>query len=66
LYAVQVGSTVNEFDPVCEVQSDKANVEITSPYSGTIRKLYGEVGDIVKVSSTLRHANASNSNLVSI
>jgi Biotin-requiring enzyme len=48
---VQVGDNVSEFSPVCEVQSDKANVEITSPHVGLVRKLYGAVGDMIEVGS---------------
>lgn len=40
---------VQQFDLLCEVQSDKASVEITSRYAGTIRKIYFQPGDIVKV-----------------
>jgi hypothetical protein len=40
---------VQQFDLLCEVQSDKASVEITSRYAGTIRNIYFQPGDIVKV-----------------
>ncbi len=30
------GDTVEEFGRVCEVQSDKATFEITSPYAGAL------------------------------
>lgn len=36
---IKVGDTVNEFDEICIVQSDKASVTITSRYSGIIKKL---------------------------
>ena len=38
-----------EFDQLCEVQSDKASVEITSQYEGTVRRLLHTEGDIVQV-----------------
>lgn len=41
------------FDKVCEVQSDKASVEITSRYAGTITHLHHAVGDLVQVGETL-------------
>lgn len=46
---VQVGEQLGEFGPVCEVQSDKANVEITSPHTGLVKKLYVSVGDMIQV-----------------
>lgn len=41
------------FDKVCEVQSDKAAVEITSRYAGTITRLHHAVGDLVQVGEPL-------------
>ncbi|KAI6785654.1 branched-chain alpha-keto acid dehydrogenase complex [Emericellopsis cladophorae] len=46
---VEPGATVEEFSPLCEVQSDKASVEITSRFPGTVKKLYYEAGDMAKV-----------------
>lgn len=48
-----VGDTIQQFDKICEVQSDKANVEITSRYDGIIRELKYEVGQLAKVGSPL-------------
>ncbi|KAL0027069.1 hypothetical protein WJX79_003187 [Trebouxia sp. C0005] len=50
---VEQGSRVEEFEKICEVQSDKAAVEITSRYAGMIKKLHHTVGDIVQVGSPL-------------
>ena len=47
---VEEGQVVSEFDPVCEVQSDKATVEITSRYEGKVQKLaYSSSGSMIKV-----------------
>ncbi|CAH0017176.1 unnamed protein product [Clonostachys rhizophaga] len=46
---VEPGATVEEFSPLCEVQSDKASVEITSRFSGTVKKLYYEAGEMARV-----------------
>jgi 2-oxoisovalerate dehydrogenase E2 component (dihydrolipoyl transacylase) len=47
---VEEGQAISEFDPVCEVQSDKATVEITSRYEGTVERLaYQSTGSMIKV-----------------
>lgn len=43
---VQPGARVEHFDKICEVQSDKASVEITSPFDGVIKKLHYEPDDM--------------------
>jgi 2-oxoisovalerate dehydrogenase E2 component (dihydrolipoyl transacylase) len=49
---IQKGDKVKAFDRICEVQSDKATVEITSRYDGTIITVHHAEGSIVKVSYT--------------
>lgn len=44
---------MDEFAPVCEVQSDKASVVITSRYKGQVSQIRFHPGDIVKVGETL-------------
>ncbi|KAF4841685.1 Lipoamide acyltransferase component of branched-chain alpha-keto acid dehydrogenase complex [Colletotrichum siamense] len=46
---VEPGARVEEFSPLCEVQSDKASVEITSRFSGVVKKLHYDAGDMAKV-----------------
>jgi len=50
---VKEGDKVEEFSKICYVQSDKAAVEISSRYEGTILALNYKVGDIAKVGSAL-------------
>merc|ERR1719163_2598511 len=42
---VKEGDVVKEMDNLCSVESDKASVELTSPYSGTVTKIYNKVQD---------------------
>ncbi|XVE82171.1 hypothetical protein DITRI_Ditri15bG0125400 [Diplodiscus trichospermus] len=50
---VQEGDEVEEFQPLCEVQSDKATIEITSRYKGRVADILHVPGSIVKVGETL-------------
>ncbi|PCH33133.1 CoA-dependent acyltransferase [Wolfiporia cocos MD-104 SS10] len=50
---VKPSGTVQIFDPLCEVQSDKASVEITSPFDGVLKDILVKEGDIAKVGSGL-------------
>lgn len=50
---VDIGATVKVDDPIVEVQTDKAAVEITSPKTGVIRKRNGKEGDTVFVGDVL-------------
>lgn len=50
---VQEGDVVEQFDNLCEVQSDKASVTITSRYDGKIVKLHKMVDEIALVGKPL-------------
>jgi pyruvate dehydrogenase E2 component (dihydrolipoamide acetyltransferase) len=52
-WLVKEGDTVKEDQPLVEVMTDKATVEIPSPKAGTILQLFGKEGEIVKVGSVL-------------
>ena len=44
---------MSQFDSICEVQSDKASVTITSRYDGVIKKLYYNLDDTAYVGKPL-------------
>ncbi|PPQ83842.1 hypothetical protein CVT25_000901 [Psilocybe cyanescens] len=52
-WSVKTQTTIQSFDPLCEVQSDKASVEITSPFDGVVKELLVKEGEIAKVGSGL-------------
>jgi 2-oxoisovalerate dehydrogenase E2 component (dihydrolipoyl transacylase) len=52
---VKAGDKVEQFDKLCEVQSDKATVEITSPFVGSIASLAYAAGEIAKTGTPLLH-----------
>ncbi|KIM34560.1 hypothetical protein M408DRAFT_325927 [Serendipita vermifera MAFF 305830] len=52
-WSVKPLAVVQTFDPICEVQSDKATVEITSPYDGVIKEILVQEGEIAKVGKAL-------------
>lgn len=59
---VSPGDTINQFDRVCEVQSDKASVEITSRYDGIVSLLCGNVGDVMRVGQPLLYIAPTTTN----
>lgn len=50
---VSVGDEVNEGDIILEVETDKAAVEIPSPYTGTVEEILVKPGDTVQVGDVL-------------
>jgi pyruvate dehydrogenase E2 component (dihydrolipoamide acetyltransferase) len=50
---VSVGQAVKEGDIILEVETDKAAVEIPSPYTGTVFEILVKPGDTVKVGQVL-------------
>ncbi|KAF8252264.1 hypothetical protein K440DRAFT_577930 [Wilcoxina mikolae CBS 423.85] len=50
---VEPDARVEQFDKLCEVQSDKASVEITSRYDGVIKKLHYQTGEMAIVGKPL-------------
>ena len=50
---VKVGAHIKEDDPLLDVMTDKATVDMTSPVEGTVTAIHGEVGSMAPVGSVL-------------
>ena len=50
---VKAGDHVEEDQPIADMMTDKATVEMESPVTGTVLRLAGEVGDQVAIGSML-------------
>ncbi|MCJ7843280.1 2-oxo acid dehydrogenase subunit E2 [Lederbergia sp. NSJ-179] len=55
---VKPGDKIEEDDTLCEVQNDKAVVEIPSPVAGTVEEIYVEEGQTATVGQSLVKFNA--------
>ena len=49
----QEGETINEFEPLLEVNTDKVDTEIPAPASGTVLKIIMQEGQVAKVGELL-------------
>lgn len=52
-WLVEVGQEVSTTDNLCEVETEKAVIEIPVPYAGTVLELKAAVGDAVEVGSVI-------------
>lgn len=61
---VKPGDRVSQFDNICEVQSDKASVSITSRYDGFIRKLHYKIDEIALIGEPLVDIELDEENVI--
>ncbi|GAB3071931.1 dihydrolipoamide acetyltransferase family protein [Salinicoccus sesuvii] len=52
-WLVQPGDTVEEYDPICEVITDKVTAEVPSVYNGVLKELLVEEGETVEVGTPI-------------
>src|SRR5919197_1738829 len=52
-WLVQEGGEIHEDDPLVEIQTDKATVEIPSPYEGTVLRILVAEGEVAPVGAAL-------------
>lgn len=58
---VTVGSTVNAEDSLVTLESDKATIEVPSPYTGVIKEIFAKIGDKVSEGSVILTIEISDS-----
>src|ERR1700712_3816108 len=49
----QVGDTVEEYEPLVEIITDKVNAEVPSPISGTLSAILVQEGETVEVGALI-------------
>jgi pyruvate dehydrogenase E2 component (dihydrolipoamide acetyltransferase) len=52
-WKVKAGDVVKESQTIAEMQTDKALVEVPTPWAGTITELCGKAGDVIPVGAVL-------------
>ena len=50
---VKVGDKISEDQPLADMMTDKATVEMESPVSGVVTKVAGEAGDVIAIGAML-------------
>lgn len=60
-WLVQPGDSVKSDQPIAEVMTDKATVEVPTPTAGTVKELHFKAGDVVKVEATLLTLSSAGS-----
>jgi 2-oxoisovalerate dehydrogenase E2 component (dihydrolipoyl transacylase) len=54
-WLVSVGDTVEEYEPICEVITDKVTAEVPSSYTGTIKEITVNEGEAASVGEVICH-----------
>lgn len=58
-WLVKEGDSVKEDQDLLEIETDKAVLTLNSPYTGKIKKLHGQEGEIIKVGDVLTTVDAN-------
>ena len=57
-WRVQPGDQVRRGDILCEIETDKTNVEVESPFTGRVGQLLVQAGETVEVGAPLAEFEA--------
>lgn len=60
-WLVKPGDQVKADQPVAEVMTDKATVEVPSPFAGTVKELKASEGDVIPIETTILTLEAGGS-----
>jgi pyruvate/2-oxoglutarate dehydrogenase complex dihydrolipoamide acyltransferase (E2) component len=63
-WKVSVGDKVNKDDVLCEISTDKVDMDLESPYSGKIINLIATEGDMVNVGETIAEIETEEDSLL--
>ncbi|WP_421787765.1 dihydrolipoamide acetyltransferase family protein [Hyphobacterium sp.] len=58
-WRIKVGDTVEEDQPILDVMTDKATVEVPCAVNGTVTKIVGEPGDVIPVGTEILFIDTS-------
>lgn len=61
-WLVEVGDKIEEYEPICEVITDKVTAEVPSTEAGTITKILVNAGETIKVGAPICEIESENEN----
>jgi pyruvate dehydrogenase E2 component (dihydrolipoamide acetyltransferase) len=63
-WKVAIGDIVNKGDVLCEISTDKVDMDLESPYSGEIINLIADEGDMVNVGEPVAEIETEEDSLL--
>ena len=64
IWLKKVGDPVKAGEPVCEVTTDKVDMEVESPFDGTLARITAQVDDVVKVGDPIGYITTDADDLL--
>ena len=63
-WKVNVGAKVNKGDVLCEISTDKVDMDLDSPYAGEIVNLVASEGDVINVGDPIAEIETEEDSLL--
>lgn len=63
-WKVSIGDKVNKGDVLCEISTDKVDMDLESPYSGKIINLIANEGDMINVGEPVAEIETEEDSLL--